>query len=651
MTAVCHFVDDIAASELEHWNALPERQQRYVDEPCGEPEAEEAYRVAFAGAVSEVLHHHRQLFDDNTPDEFFDEPNCAEMLADAKEARSEHRRTSVIGEHVFHWPVGHEIEAARHRGQHHGLSTACERCCWLDLNEDDVEFALSSWLESLAEWSTGPFGSSPPPGSPLEPQSWPVRASEDIARKIEGIEASLTRCERCHNYSTDSVCEDCRARIEFNRKNPCCRECFTSLDAMGLCDWCEKARTRLPSPPPGFLSQFVEHCVQTAKRPQRELALANGLALLGTLVGRKLRDRLDTRPNVFLVALAGTGSGKEHSRAVSKKLLVEIRREQAFAESFASAQSIVTRVHDVRDVLGLIDEFGRYLSTSTRRGADAFLSQIPTAMMKLYSSSNSIFVGDCYANSKLMPSKVIPSPNLNVYATTIPNNFFAALGSENSVDGLLNRFLIFETPDDLPSLQANEPKPLPEVMVLHAKFWAELVVGHGDLADQCPEPLLVPETEDATRRLDEFSKDADFKARQATSQSGRGLWCRAYEQVRKLALLYAASESREPIISLAAANWAIAFVLRCTEFVERAAADWISDSPWQAQCKTVLRLIAEAGSGGIAHGKLVKALDHRFKSREVGEILSNLRESGQIEVREERTGGRPRTVLVATRHD
>ena len=138
-------------------------------------------------------------------------------------------------------------------------------------------------------------------------------------------------------------------------------------------------------PPPGFVAEFAKHTVDTAHRRQPELAIATGLALLATLCGRKVTDNFGTRCNIYFVALAGTGSGKEHPRQVAKLLLASIGRASAFCESFASSSGLVTRIHSQPETLALIDELGNYLRTMTGKQAAGHLQLVPTVLMRLYS--------------------------------------------------------------------------------------------------------------------------------------------------------------------------------------------------------------------------------------------------------------------------
>jgi hypothetical protein len=400
------------------------------------------------------------------------------------------------------------------------------------------------------------------------------------------------------------------------------------------------------SPPPGFCSEFVEHCLATAHRKQPELALIGSLATLATLCGRKVRDEYDTRCNIYFIGLAGTGSGKEHPRQISKRLFLAVGRESAFCESFGSAQSIPARLNDEPDQLALIDEFGRYLATQTGKRADAYLAQIPTVLMRLYTSSNSVYVSDLKADTKNHPAVTVVAPNLNLSATTTPGHFYGALSSSSVLDGYLNRMLVIEASDDLPRLQTTTFQELPRSLVESARCWSDSIPGDG----QRPVLKVSQFADGAASRLCEYSEHCDDVAR-GSDEAVRSLFVRAAEKARKLALLYACSESPMPEVSLAGAEWAIGFAEHATRFLIEAVADYVADTPFQRSVKKVRRFIHGAGSGGLLKSKVTKRMSRDMKAHEVREILDHLIESGDIRQFEKtKGGGRTGTWFVDTRH-
>jgi hypothetical protein len=78
-----------------------------------------------------------------------------------------------------------------------------------------------------------------------------------------------------------------------------------------------------PSTLDGALRALVDYMLHTAKRPQPLLALGASLCALGALMGRKYRTETNLRSNLYIVGVADSGSGKNHSREVVNELLVD----------------------------------------------------------------------------------------------------------------------------------------------------------------------------------------------------------------------------------------------------------------------------------------------------------------------------------------
>jgi hypothetical protein len=68
---------------------------------------------------------------------------------------------------------------------------------------------------------------------------------------------------------------------------------------------------------PGFVHEVADHTLRTAPYPQPVLAFAGALTLQAFLAGRKVRDVSDSRTNLYVLALANSGAGKDHPRKVN----------------------------------------------------------------------------------------------------------------------------------------------------------------------------------------------------------------------------------------------------------------------------------------------------------------------------------------------
>src|SRR5262249_6122000 len=83
-----------------------------------------------------------------------------------------------------------------------------------------------------------------------------------------------------------------------------------------------EAKTEAPAPTdelepythgvPGVVGEAIEWILATARRPNRVLALAAAIPLVGTLIGRRVAGPTRSATHLYAVAVAPTGAGKQH---------------------------------------------------------------------------------------------------------------------------------------------------------------------------------------------------------------------------------------------------------------------------------------------------------------------------------------------------
>jgi hypothetical protein len=150
---------------------------------------------------------------------------------------------------------------------------------------------------------------------------------------------------------------------------------------------------------PGFISDVMAFNLAGAHKPQPNLALAAALSLLATLTGHKITDKSDTRTNLYCLGVGGTSIGKDRARIVNKDLLKAAGLERMTGpESIGSAQGLVSVVEGCPAILLQLDEFGRYLKAQND-GKNAFLYNIVTVLLRMFTSSATTYIGDALADT------------------------------------------------------------------------------------------------------------------------------------------------------------------------------------------------------------------------------------------------------------
>jgi hypothetical protein len=393
---------------------------------------------------------------------------------------------------------------------------------------------------------------------------------------------------------------------------------------------------------PGFMGEVIEFNLATATRPQPVLALAAAICLQAVLAARKVRDERGNRTNLYCVGVAPSGAGKDHARKVNKNILFASGLvEHEGNEDLASDAGLVTAVEAEPAILFQIDEFGRFLRTIGDPKKAPHLFNVLTALMKLYSSADTVFRGKAYADKKR--NKVVDQPCVSVYGTTVPEHFFESLTADSLADGFVARLLVFEAPTDPPPRQRTPQGAIPESILDAARWWGAFRPG-GNLRNEHPSPRVVPTTPEGGAVFDRLAAFVDERLADETD-AGRALWARAEEKACRMALVYACSACREnPVIDEAAATWACDLSKHLTRRMLHVCHEWVAEGQFDARQKRVLRIVRRA-DGKISRSDLCRRTQW-LTQRERQEVIDNLLETGQLREEREATATKPRVVYA-----
>ena len=392
----------------------------------------------------------------------------------------------------------------------------------------------------------------------------------------------------------------------------------------------------------GVLKMLVDYMLATARRPQPVLAMGASLCALGALMGRKYRTESNLRSNLYVVGIADSGSGKNHSREVITELFVEAGLGHTLGgNKIASGAGLLTAVHRQPAILFQIDEFGMFLSAAAdRKRSPRHITDILDTMTELYTMAGTIFLGAEYANRDgKNERRDINQPCLCVYGTTTPIHFWSALQSANVVDGSLARFIVFQSEDDYP--EENEaagirtsPPELLDALKLIANGGGRQAAGN--LAGMTPgpetavDPLTVPMTPEARALFAAFKRDNTDQLREARGTLYTAILARIAENAWKVAMIRAVSaDPAAPVIRALDAEWAIALVRHCADHTMVEVERNVADNPVEANHKRVLGIIRISGEAGLTKNELARRtqfLDQRQRT----DIVGSLVEAGQV---------------------
>lgn len=386
--------------------------------------------------------------------------------------------------------------------------------------------------------------------------------------------------------------------------------------------------------PSGLIGDTVSWIVRTSIKPQPELALMNVLAAMGAVIGRRYATPWDTRTNMYMIGVAGTGAGKDHSRKQIKKLMAAANLVRYLGgDGIVSDRGLLKGLEGHPEQILHLDEIGMLLQVITGANAAAHLRGISKAMTELYSSSSTVYNSGSYASADVAPI-VIYSPHLCVYGTTTLESYAEALTRTAVKDGSLNRFVVMPTSNDHPVRSRDEISPeIPEALISRWRSIAEYSPpGNGDIQTMntgigaAPNPQIVSWGGQLSRVHDM----GDFEdARMMADKAHGALWNRYRENCIKIAMILAVCRNPLlPVIDGGDLDHAEIIVQRSINFMVSIADDHIADNPFEKQCNLVLGIIRDAGEEGATRSDIMRKA--RMKAKDLTDVLASMSEAGRI---------------------
>lgn len=400
---------------------------------------------------------------------------------------------------------------------------------------------------------------------------------------------------------------------------------------------------------PGFIDDVVKLSMQSAPYPNRVLSFTGALALLAFLVGRKVQDKRDNRSNIYLIALADSGTGKDHPRKVNFNIAFRAGVAGAIGDAFASGEGLEDALFMHPSMLFQADEFDCIFNT-LKYSKDNRAESINEKLLKFYGASNTIYPLRKKASAKKKDGTVheiahIVNPNLVLLGTAIPQYFYESLSRRVLENGLVARCIIVEAGK---RGEAGNPQPITpsDSLIRAATYLANLDV-NGNLTNEYPKPLIITETPEATAALREVQLECDRRYNFYEAQNegaAKALWARAHEKVCKLAMLHGISSNvYNPLITDKSVKWAWKFIDHLTRRMLYMADSYVYENVFDEKCQKVIRMLREHG-GRIKHAKLLNRFHDSLDN--LKKVVETLMEQGILTYEMEATKTRPSKVYV-----
>jgi len=352
---------------------------------------------------------------------------------------------------------------------------------------------------------------------------------------------------------------------------------------------------------PGFVAQVMDFTLTHAPYPNLGLAFSGAMALQSYLAGRKVCDSGDLRPNIYLLALASSGTGKDFPRKVNARVLFELGQVSALGDKFASGEGIQDALARNSAMLFQNDEMDGVLR-QINLDRENKRESIPNILLTLYTSADGVYPIRVKAGQKEAAS--IDQPHLTLFGTATPQYFYEALSQRMLTNGFFARLIIVDIGKRGEGQTPGSARHLPEPILQTARWWAEYQPGstRKNLLEVHPEPRVVPCTPEAAEAIGILQRKTEAEyalADVAQDETGRTAWSRTCENAKKLALLYACSENHEdPAIGLPAVEWATAFAMHQTRRQLFLASTYVASTEFEGLCKKAIRFLRQCRDSG-----------------------------------------------------
>ena len=381
---------------------------------------------------------------------------------------------------------------------------------------------------------------------------------------------------------------------------------------------------------PGFVQQVMDFTLANAPYPNVGLAFCGAMALQSFLAGRKVCTTGDLRTNLYLLALAGSGTGKEFPRKVNSQVLFQTGMSGSLGDKFASGEGIQDALVRTGCMLFQNDEMDGVLR-QINLDRENSRESIPNILLTLYTSAGDVYPIRVKANQK--DAIHVDQPHLTLFGTATPQYFYEALSKRMLTNGFFARLNIIDVGKRGKGQTPGSARDLADEILEVAKWWSKFEPGTGNFLNFHPKPVHIKFTADAETaitRLREQTEDEYDKADDAGDEVARTAWSRTCEHAKKLALIYACSENHvEPLISLDAVRWASEFALHQTRRQLYLASVHVAENPFHKECLKFLNKISESKEKVMARRDLMRAM--KLKAAEFDQVVLTLVQQGEIE--------------------
>jgi len=355
--------------------------------------------------------------------------------------------------------------------------------------------------------------------------------------------------------------------------------------------------------PPGIIGFVAQWFYSIAPRPVKEVAIVSALGFFSGICGRAYNIS-GSGLNLYIVLVARSAIGKEAmhsgiSKMIHSLLLTcpSVSHYIDFAD-YASGPALVKSISDRKSFCNVAGEWGRKLRKMSDDHNEGPMSSLRTVMTNLYQKSGAgTIVGGIGYSDKEKDVKSTDGVAYSMIGETTPDTFYEALTNTMMQDGFMSRFIVVEYAGLRPELNTAQDQALPEGFVEHMQNLINFV---DTKFDGFQDVVMAKAAQDL---VDQFDKECDKQINGTEDESWRQMWNRAHLKTLKVsALLAAADNHMNPVVSKEHAEWALNLVRRDIKIMGRKMAEGDVGDGDMVRERKLLSLLSEYLRNKIAPG-------------------------------------------------
>jgi len=349
-------------------------------------------------------------------------------------------------------------------------------------------------------------------------------------------------------------------------------------------------------------------------------------------------------PNLYVLNIAPSGSGKDAPQQKMKEIIIDINAESVLGSGDYGSDAGLTDSLETKPVrLDIMDEAGGILKTVNSGKAD-YNGKMADILAELWSCSTGYYMGRSSADGN---KGSCYRPNVNILASTTPTGFTEGVSIQAIEKGLLGRFLIFLGDGDTKAERLRDLPHLDTTTLNKLRWWYTYQAPENDsitVKGIKQYVVKLEATEEAHGRLDEIFTEFDNRRRNSDPTNALlPIIARLYQQLIKVAIIHACSRSNMDIPTLNKDDVEFAYltVLHYFSNMEEIVENYVFSNRDEKEAMKILSLIRKSEEG-VSRSDLyrkTRGLDKRKRQA----IIEDLVESDEIYVDQVQNDGRPTT--------